>query len=286
MSQFSPVFWSKQLISAVRGPLPELLQHKEHDFCMYYIAKGSCCIMQNSSVIPLSCGSVILFAPDALHLLVPEADCMFYQLQLSDELVEYLLPLNPDFSQLLIFFLQAIFQSSDTPYINITPGGVAHEAVRLQLEQICDSMCVESQRIDSYSNHILFHLLQLLLHIALRDAGTLQSPADTASHERNLCIIGQYLLQNYATGTLSSLAQQLNFTVSYCSHYVKTVTGASFKQLQKKIRMQKAVNCLLHTDMQINQISELIGYSSPENFMKTFSSEYGMSPSTFRQSAP
>lgn len=59
-------------------------------------------------------------------------------------------------------------------------------------------------------------------------------------------------------------------------------TGFTFKQLQKKIRMQKAVSYLLYADTPVNIIAEQLGYSCSENFMKVFKQEYGLTPTQYR----
>ena len=59
-------------------------------------------------------------------------------------------------------------------------------------------------------------------------------------------------------------------------------TGFTFKQLQKKIRMQKAVSYLLYADTPVNLIAEQLGYSCSENFMKVFKQEYGLTPTQYR----
>ena len=78
-----------------------------------------------------------------------------------------------------------------------------------------------------------------------------------------------YIVNDYDTITLGHIAEKLNYSVPYCSKYIKEVTGCSFVQLLKKIRFQKDRN-LLTTNYSVHKISELIGYENPENFIRAF----------------
>ena len=50
----------------------------------------------------------------------------------------------------------------------------------------------------------------------------------------HMAVIARYMLQNYTCASLAGLADQLNYSLSYCSHFVLENTGFTFKQLLKK----------------------------------------------------
>jgi AraC-like DNA-binding protein len=54
-------------------------------------------------------------------------------------------------------------------------------------------------------------------------------------------------------------------------------------QYQAHLRLSEAKRLLLSTDMQISEISDRLGYSSPEYFSRQFASKVGVSPSNYTE---
>ena len=67
------------------------------------------------------------------------------------------------------------------------------------------------------------------------------------------------MYDQYKTITLSGLAEQLHYTVPYCSKYLKNVFGCTFSAIGKEI-----------------------GYEHTENFFRVFKKHYHMTPSQYR----
>src|SRR5690606_36722840 len=61
------------------------------------------------------------------------------------------------------------------------------------------------------------------------------------------------------------------------------VLGCSIGQYVRKLRMEKAMELLLGTDMKIYDIAIKIGYSSPDSFAKAFKKLKGINPSAYRK---
>ncbi|MEP0070903.1 AraC family transcriptional regulator [Pyruvatibacter sp.] len=63
--------------------------------------------------------------------------------------------------------------------------------------------------------------------------------------------------------------------------------GTSFRQLQDEVRRDVAVDYLKNTDLQVDQIAHLLGYSETTNFRRAFKQWTGQPPRTYRnQSHP
>ena len=61
------------------------------------------------------------------------------------------------------------------------------------------------------------------------------------------------MYDQYKTITLSGLAEQLHYTVPYCSKYLKNVFGCTFSAMIQKIRFQNAECLLRNSDMTPSQ---------------------------------
>jgi AraC-like DNA-binding protein len=60
-------------------------------------------------------------------------------------------------------------------------------------------------------------------------------------------------------------------------------TGASFRVVRLRIKMECAQNLLRETQMAIHAISERLHYKSSEKFARSFKRQFGLTPSEYRQ---
>jgi two-component system response regulator YesN len=58
--------------------------------------------------------------------------------------------------------------------------------------------------------------------------------------------------------------------------------GGSFIDYVRSIKMEKAAQYLADPKYKTYEVSDLVGYSNPENFSKTFKSFYEKNPGQFR----
>ena len=141
-------------------------------------------------------------------------------------------------------------------------------------------MFQEMFSIDVYTDRIVTGMLMTLLTKLSRNwqADVESVPLRNVDHE-----ILTYLEENYSTITLEELAGHLHYTVPYCSRYVKKLFGCTFSQLLNQIRFQKADLFLKNSSLTVNQISKMLGYENPENFMRAFKKIHKMTPSQYRE---
>lgn len=95
----------------------------------------------------------------------------------------------------------------------------------------------------------------------------------------------EYIDEHYAEDlSLHNVAETIFFLhPNYLSRLLKNCTGMSFSKYIVKVRMEKAVNMLLETDLYITTIGTLVGYNSTSYFIQTFHKLYALTPSEFRQ---
>ena len=92
-----------------------------------------------------------------------------------------------------------------------------------------------------------------------------------------------YLNHNYQTATLSDTAGYFGYSVSHFSTLIKEGTGRTFLQIIRDIKLNQACRALCETILSIPAICELVGYETPEHFMRTFKKAYGMTPGEYRK---
>ncbi|KAI4443201.1 HTH-type transcriptional activator RhaS [Schaedlerella arabinosiphila] len=84
---------------------------------------------------------------------------------------------------------------------------------------------------------------------------------------------------------IQELADQLGVNRSYLTSSFQKALGCSPRDYLVRVRMEKAREMLIGTNMQISVVAASVGYSDPLSFSKTFKESYSMSPRTYRKIA-
>lgn len=96
--------------------------------------------------------------------------------------------------------------------------------------------------------------------------------------------IEEDIRENYKENlTLKDFSQKYYINASYLGQLFKTKYGISFKAYLHKIRIEKAEDMLLHTDMKMYSIAEAVGYKDTDYFINHFIAEKGCTPTKFRK---
>ncbi len=95
----------------------------------------------------------------------------------------------------------------------------------------------------------------------------------------------EYIHQYYTESSmgLEFVAGHVGLNPSYLSRIFKRVTGMPFQKYLAKIRVEKACELLVESDMQIYNISSNVGFGSPLSFNRTFKKIEGCSPKEYRE---
>lgn len=98
---------------------------------------------------------------------------------------------------------------------------------------------------------------------------------------RQICT---YLHQHYGQPDLSltCLSHQVYTSSAYLSTLFYKLTGRHYKSCLIDLRMGKASQLLLETDLCVYQIAEQIGYNNSQYFSVIFKKHTGCSPTEYR----
>lgn len=252
----------------------EIPEHTHTYFEIIYVLSGSSVHVINQTVQTFTTGDFCILPPAARHAQSACTECnaikILVRLSAFTEICAGLLKGQDILSR---FLLGSIYNENSEQYLLFRTGDNAE--VR---EHILD-MFGEMLAPDNYTDRILTGMLMvLLLRLSKHwQAATQTVPLGNSDHEILL-----YVQENYSTITLEKLAAHLHYTVPYCSRYIKKLFGCTFSQLLKQIRFQKADLLLKNSTLTVNQISKMIGYENPENFMRAFKKRHKMTPSQYR----
>ncbi|MGO4372614.1 helix-turn-helix domain-containing protein, partial [Paenibacillus sp. MCAF20] len=99
--------------------------------------------------------------------------------------------------------------------------------------------------------------------------------------EKSKAYIDQFFNQKGLT--LHEVAQKNHVSPNYLSYLFKKDTGYNLWEYVIKLRMEESRRLMLQTDLRRYEISERVGYESPEHFSKIFKKYFGMSPSEMKK---
>jgi two-component system response regulator YesN len=93
----------------------------------------------------------------------------------------------------------------------------------------------------------------------------------------------KYIADNFACDiTLYDTAKTLGFSPNYFSVYFKRKTGENFIDCLIALRIEKAKELLMETDLKISAVSESVGYANHSHFYKIFKAQVGTTPNNYR----
>lgn len=99
-------------------------------------------------------------------------------------------------------------------------------------------------------------------------------------------LVTQYIHTHYGDDLcLNLLAQKVYLSPRYLSTMFIQETGCGINKYIKNVRMEKAKEFLLNTNMKINDICQKVGYSNVSYFCKSFVESFGTTPEKFRHQA-
>ena len=155
------------------------------------------------------------------------------------------------------------------------------EVLQIQnlLENMIDSL-VSGKQGQNRINQITMGLLFLYLSESVQYAET--RVPDRYENMMVMTVL-EYIEQNYRTASLSELCERLHLPMHTLSRMIKRGTGANFKELLQRKRLNKAVQLLCDTSLPVNDIIAAVGYENNSYFHRVFRERYQLTPKEFRK---
>lgn len=125
-------------------------------------------------------------------------------------------------------------------------------------------------------------LRKLLTRLAGKIAGKMPQTVETFSPELNR--VSEYLKANLTEKhTLESVSDALHIHAKHISRLFATNLGTTFVAYLTKLRMEEAARLLRTTAKDIQEISDLCGFSDSFYFCRVFREHYACTPKVFRE---
>ena len=83
--------------------------------------------------------------------------------------------------------------------------------------------------------------------------------------------------------SLATLAQELNKSKSYVSRRFQIETGESILDYLNTLRLRKACEALLHSEISVREVAQKVGFSEVTYFISAFGKGIGETPLQYRK---
>jgi two-component system, response regulator YesN len=128
-----------------------------------------------------------------------------------------------------------------------------------------------------------FSDIQSLLMTTL-DKLVVQIETEQHSPKHAINLVDKYVREHFGEElSLNILAEKVYLTPRYLSSLFIQETGFGINKYIKNIRMEKAKDLLIKTNLKINEICQAVGYSNVSYFCKSFQEDFGTTPDKYRQ---
>ncbi|MCR4850576.1 MAG: response regulator [Lachnospiraceae bacterium] len=94
----------------------------------------------------------------------------------------------------------------------------------------------------------------------------------------------KYISDNFSSEiSLDDVSRIVNISPYYFSKLFKEATGENFIEYLTNIRIEKAKDLLLNSDMSMKEICAMCGYQDPNYFSRTFKKNVGFTPTEYKE---
>lgn len=104
------------------------------------------------------------------------------------------------------------------------------------------------------------------------------------NHSADIAVRCKEIIQNHYNKNISlqDISNSIGVTAAHLSRIVHRDLGLTFTEYVTGLRMKKAADMLLHTDVKIMDIAKYVGYDNPEYFSRMFKRIHGETPNDYR----
>lgn len=172
----------------------------------------------------------------------------------------------------------ALFDSADIPFDKVKKLESLDELSAMIRNMSYENYSSNTYKVDSTELYMKLFFLKL--------SEKLHSRTDTVNgsyHEKMSLIRSKIYNMPYNDWKIDGLAHELAMSRSYFQHLYKQIFGISAMNDVIRSRTAHAKYLLSTTDIPVNRIAEMCGYTNEYHFIRQFRSKTDMTPSVYRR---
>ena len=243
--------------------------HSDNSYEIHYISAGHGQVMVDGKEYDTVPGTLYITGPKVKHSMVPDPD---------DPLEEYCvyLKLSPAKKGSSIASTMQLFRDTSIWYGKDRYG--VYALMKALFTELQDQNIGERVACES--------IIKQIIIACVRDYSGKKGSRDAKgirSVDEQYLMIEEAFLYEYATLTLSALAERLSLSTRQTQRLLLEHYGMNFQSKKTEAKMSAAAQMLHSKEMTITAIADELGYSSVEHFSSAFKKYYGMSASRYRE---
>ncbi len=253
--------------------------HSHSFFELVYIYDGKCTNNISGRDISMRSGDLCIIPPDIEHSLSVFDESVVINIMLRRDTLHTMFYSFLNIPNVLSsFFLNNIYARKANDYI------LFHTGTDVQIKQSFLWMLWENINKAEFCNQLICNTLLLDFYLIVRDYGSsVQMPLFDSRIDVQRYAIIEYIQNNYQKISLHELAEKFHYTDEYASRLIKDLTGLTYSAILRTVRIERAQELLINTNMTIADIAESIGYETPEYFIRQFKKIENATPSQYRK---
>ncbi|MDO4488515.1 MAG: AraC family transcriptional regulator [Eubacteriales bacterium] len=250
---------------------------------LIYCASGHMVVQIRDTWTDIDGGTAVLIPNNVMHNTVTETDntiCYYIAFIPGDDILDLCEQYVHLPSNIVSLFYEITPEISDG-YINV--GN--HKDVRT---------LIPYSEMAPGAEQLILCTLEMLLVFILREVKKSDNRIESVSHDEKVDQVTnnpkKYIadqvkeyINDHITEKLSveQIAAHFGYSRSRLSTLYKQVTGFGINDTINNEKLLRARQLLIESDMHVNEISEYLGFSSPQYFTNRFLLSTGMSPSNY-----
>lgn len=253
--------------------------HTHSFFELVYVYDGNCSQEISNQTIHMRTGDFCVIPPSVEHSISVFDDSIVINIMLRRNTLHALFyPFLNIPNILSSFFLNNIYAQRANDYI------LFHCGTDAEIKNSFLWMLWESINKQEFSYQCITNTLLLDFYLIIRNyAHSVQMPLFNNKIDVQRYALIQYIQENYQNVTLSALSKRFHYSTEYTSRLIKELTGMTYTEILRTIRIERSQDLLENTNMTISTIAETIGYDTTEHYIRQFKKHIGTTPSSYRQ---
>lgn len=248
-----------------------------HDYVeVVYMCSGETVHIVNGTRIHLRQGELLLLNPIATHEILEarREDLAVNFIVLPEFFNNVLALMDQEETPLRRFLVDCLCgHTNENGFLHFRAAQIP--TVQNLVENLLFTLSEESARKRKRSQMTMALLFMELM-------GHTDALATTNQEQTMVFRVLSYIENNYASGSLTALAEMLHYDVYNLSREIHRKTGKNYTQLVQEKRMAQAAFLLKNTDRNVDDIANAVGYENLGYFYKIFQGYFGTSPRNYR----
>ncbi len=251
--------------------------HRHDFFEVLYLHRGSGYHVIDSNNYEIKPPCVFFMSPGQAH-----------KLELSHDIEGYIFIFTADFyllnrsnqNSLIEFPFFYTIHQDNPPLLLESENDICF------LESLFRQGIAEMRQTGNYTVELLRSVLDLILTTC---AARYQENENLFHKGKGLILVKQFfhlLEENHLKNlSLSNYAEMIGVTPNHLTQTVKTLTGKTSSQIIKAKQLLEIKRLLVHTNLTVSEIANLLNFEDQSYFTKFFKRETGITPLQFRNNA-